>query len=79
MFITKKHCREHVPHEAGGANVGYRAERWCRRARAGDDRRPRASRAGMFYLPHGAIMGNTRYGEGNEPTEPGNLWAAIST
>ncbi|HEY8518960.1 MAG TPA: DUF1552 domain-containing protein [Gammaproteobacteria bacterium] len=65
MFITKKHLSRRTLLKAGGATIGLpllsamvpAATALARTAAA-----PKP-RMGFFYLPHGAIMDNTRYGQ----------------
>jgi hypothetical protein len=65
MFITKKHLSRRTFLRAGGASIGLpllgamvpAATALAQTAAAAKPR------LGVFYLPHGAIMANTRYGE----------------
>jgi hypothetical protein len=65
MFITKKHLSRRTFLRAGGASIGLpllgamvpAATALAQTAAAAKPR------LGFFYLPHGAIMANTRYGE----------------
>ena len=64
MFITKKHLSRRTLLRAGGATIGLpllSAMVPAATALAQTAAAP-SPRMGFFYLPHGAIMGNTRYG-----------------
>jgi hypothetical protein len=65
MFITKKHVSRRTFLRAGGATVGLpflTAMVPAATALAQTAAAPKP-RMGFFYLPHGAIMDNTRYGQ----------------
>jgi hypothetical protein len=65
MFITKKHVSRRTFLRAGGATVGLpflTAMVPAATALAQTAAAPQP-RMGFFYLPHGAIMDNTRYGQ----------------
>src|SRR5690554_5736988 len=65
MFITKKHLSRRTFLRAGGATVGLpflSAMVPAATALAQTAAAPKP-RMGFFYLPHGAIMDNTRYGQ----------------
>jgi hypothetical protein len=64
MFITKKHLSRRTMLRAGGAAIGLPLlEAMVPAATALAQTAARARpRMGFFYLPHGAIMNNTRYG-----------------
>jgi len=65
MFITKKHLSRRTLLRAGGASIGLpllSAMVPAATALAQTAAAPR-QRMGFFYLPHGAIMDNTRYGK----------------
>ena len=64
MFITKKHLSRRTLLKAGGATIGLpllSAMVPAATALAQTAATPKP-RMGFFYLPHGAIMDNTRYG-----------------
>ncbi len=64
MFITKKHMSRRMLLRAGGASIGLpllNAMVPAATALAQTAARP-TPRMGFFYLPHGAIMDNTRFG-----------------
>lgn len=64
MFITKKHLSRRTLLRAGGASIGLpllSAMVPAATALAQTAAAPRP-RMGFFYLPHGAIMNNTRHG-----------------
>jgi hypothetical protein len=65
MFITKKHLSRRTFLRAGGASIGLPLlGAMVPAATALSQTAARAkARMGFFYLPHGAIMANTRYGE----------------
>jgi hypothetical protein len=65
MFITKKHLSRRTLLRAGGATIGLpllNAMIPAATALAQTAAAPKP-RMGFFYLPHGAIMDNTRYGK----------------
>ena len=65
MFITKKHLSRRTLLRAGGATIGLpllNAMIPAATALAQTAAAPKP-RMGFFYLPHGAIMANTRYGK----------------
>jgi hypothetical protein len=65
MFITRKHLSRRTFLRGGGATIGLpflSAMVPAATALAQTAARP-MSRMGFFYLPHGAIMDNTRYGQ----------------
>ena len=65
MFITKKHLSRRTLLRAGGASIGLpllNAMIPAATALAQTAAAPKP-RMGFFYLPHGAIMANTRYGK----------------
>jgi hypothetical protein len=64
MFVTKKHLSRRTLLRSGGAAIGLpllSAMVPAATALAQTAAAP-APRMGFFYLPHGAIMNNTRFG-----------------
>jgi hypothetical protein len=64
MFVTKKHLSRRTLLRAGGAAIGLPLlSAMVPAATAlGETAAAPKPRLGFFYLPHGAIMANTRYG-----------------
>jgi hypothetical protein len=65
MFITRKHLSRRTLLKSGGATIGLpllSAMIPAATALAQTAAKP-APRMGFFYLPHGVIMNNTRYGQ----------------
>ncbi len=77
MFLTKKHIPRRTVLKAAGATLGLPfldAMVPAGTAFAQTAALPKL-RVGFFYLPHGAIMGNTKYGPAMDKWTPSGAGA----
>ena len=80
MFITKKHLSRRTFLRAGGASIGLPLLSAMVPAATALSQTAAAPkpRLGFFYLPHGMIMDNTRFGKEMNNWTPGHRGAATS-